>query len=305
MAKGDDSTTTTTTSELPGYIKPYVDRFLPRAETVSTMPYQQYGGQRLAQFAPDTQTAFQQIRDTAGQAPTGITNAMQTAQGAAGFQPGQISTQDFTQANLQGYMNPYIQNVLDVQKQRAQQAFQEQQAGRDASAIQAGAYGGNRRFVQDSLAQRDLNQQMQGIEAEGLQRAFDTAGGMFTSDQARNLQAQMANEESRRLGTGLGLDAARTGADLQTMLQRYNFTGAEALSGIGAKEQQREQAGLDLGYQDFQRQRDYPYEQLSKYSSLLYGQPIQPSTTQTTTQPAPDFLSQLIGAATTAAGFFL
>jgi hypothetical protein len=89
------------------------------------------------------------------------------------------------------------------------------------------------------------------------------------------------------------------------MLQRYNFTGAEALSGIGAKEQQRQQAGLDLGYQDFQRQRDYPYEQLSKYSSLLYGNPIQPSTTQTTTQPAPDFLSQLIGAATTAAGFFL
>ena len=76
MAKGDDSTTTTTSSELPEYIKPYVDRFLPRAETVSTMPYQQYGGQRLAQFAPDTQAAFQQIRDTAGQAPTGITNAM-------------------------------------------------------------------------------------------------------------------------------------------------------------------------------------------------------------------------------------
>jgi len=69
--------------------------------------------------------------------------------------------------------------------------------------------------------------------------------------------------------------------------------------------QQREQAGLDLAYQDFQRQRDYPYEQLSKYSSLLYGQPIQPTTTQTTTQPAPDFLSQLIGAVTAGAGFFL
>jgi hypothetical protein len=305
MAKGDDSTTTTTTSDLPEYIKPYVDRFLPRAETASTLPYQQYGGQRLAQFSPDTQAAFTQMRNTAGQAPTGITNAMQTAQGVSGFQPGQISTQDFTQANIQGYMNPYIQNVLDVQKQRAQQSYQEQQAGRDASAIQAGAFGGNRRFVQDSLAQRDLNQQMQGIEAEGLQRGFDTASGLFTSDQARNLQAQMANEESRRMGAGLSLDAAKTGADLQKMYQQYGFSGAEALSGIGAKEQQREQAGLDLAYQDFQRQRDYPYEQLSKYSSLLYGQPIQPTTTQTTTQPAPDFLSQLIGAVTAGAGFFL
>lgn len=305
MSKGSDSTTTTTTSELPEYIKPYVERFLPRAETVSTLPYQPYGGQRLAQFSPDTQAAFQQVRDVAGAPATGITNAMQTAQGIAGFQPGQIGTKGVPDMNVSQYMNPYVQNVLDVQKQRAQQKYQEDQASRDAAAIQAGAFGGNRRFVQDTLAQRDLNQQLQGIEAEGLQRAYDTATGLFTSDQGRALQAQMANEEARRLGAGLGLEGAKTGADLQKMYQQYGLAGAEALSGIGAKEQQRQQAGLDLAYQDFQTQRDYPYQQLSKYSSLLYGNPIQNSQSQTTTTPPPDFLSQLIGAATTAAGFFL
>lgn len=305
MSKGSDSTTTTTSSDLPEYIKPYVERFLPRAETVSTMPYQPYGGQRLADFSPDTQAAFQQVRDVAGQAPTGITNAMQTAQGIAGFQSGNIGTQGIPDMNVQQYMNPYIQNVLDVQKQRAQQAYQEQQAGRNAAAVQAGAFGGNRRFVQDALAQRDLNQQLQGIEAEGLQRAYDTATGLFTSDQARNLQAQMANEEARRMGASLGLEGARTSADLQKMYQQYGLANAEALSGIGAKEQQRQQAGLDLAYQDFVNQRDYPYQQLSKYASLLYGNPIQNSQTSTTTTPAPDFLSQLIGAATTAAGFFI
>lgn len=305
MSKGSDSTTTTTSSDLPEYIKPYVDRFLPRAETVSTMQYQPYNGQRLANFSTDTNNAFQMVRDTAGQAPTGITNAMQTAQGVAGFQPGQISTGGIPDMNMSAYMNPYVQNVLDVQKQRAQQKFMEDQQSRDASAVQAGAFGGNRRFVVDSLAQRDLNNQLQGIEAEGLQRAFDTATGLYTSDQARSLQAQMANEEARRMGAGLGLDAAKTQADLQKMYQQYGLAGAEALSGIGAKEQQRQQAGLDLAYQDFTNQRDYPYQQLSKYSSLLYGNPIQNSQTSTTTQPAPDFLSQLIGAATAAAGFFL
>ena len=305
MGKGNDSTTTTTSGDLPDYIKPYVERFLPRAETVSTMPYQTYGSQRLAQFSPDTQNAFQMIRNTAGTPATGITQAQQTASGIAGFQPGQITNKDWTQADVQGYMNPYVQNVLDVQKNRAQQKYLEDQQMRNAQAIQAGAYGGNRRFVQDTLAQRDLNQQLQGIEAEGLQSAYDRASGMFTSDQARNLQAQMANEEARRLGAGLGLDAAKTQADLANMYQQYGFNAAQALSGVGAKQQQQQQAGLDIAYQDFVNQRDYPYQQLAKYSSLLYGAPVQGSQTSTTTQPAPDFLSQLLGVATTAAGFFI
>ena len=305
MGKGNDSTTTQTTGDLPDYLKPYVERFLPRAETVSTMPYQQYGGQRLAQFSPDTQNAFQMIRDTAGRPSSGIDAAQQVAANAAGFQSGNIGTTDWTNANVQGYMNPYIQNVLDVQKRRAQQGFQEQQQGRDAAAVQAGAFGGNRRFVQNMAAQRDTNQQMQDMEAQGLASAYQNAQGMFTSDQGRMLQAQMANEEARRLGTGLGLDAAKTQADLDNMRQQYGFNAAQALSGVGAKEQQQQQAGLDIAYQDFQNQRDYPYQQLAKYSSLLYGAPVQGSQTQTTTQPAPDFLSQLLGVATTAAGFFI
>lgn len=305
MGKGNDSTTTTTSGDLPDYIKPYVERFLPRAETVSTMPYQTYGGQRLAQFSPDTQNAFQMIRDTAATPATGITQAQQTAAGIAGYQPGQISTSGIPDMNVSAYMNPYTQNVLDVQKQRAQQKFAEDQQMRNAQAVQAGAFGGSRRFVQDTLGQRDLNQQLQGIEAEGLQRAFDTATGLFSSDQQRALQAQMANEEARRMGAGLGLDAAKTQADLANMYQQYGFNAAQALSGVGAKEQQQQQAGLDIAYQDFVNQRDYPYQQLAKYSSLLYGAPVQGSQTSTTTQPAPDFLSQLLGVATTAAGFFI
>lgn len=304
MSKGADTSTTTNSAQLPDYIKPYVERFLPKAEALSTQPYQQYGSQRLANFSPDTQNAFNMVRQNAADPLTGLTQAQNTAAGIAGFQSGNIGTTDWTGANVQGYMNPYIQNVLDVQKQRANQNFQEQQAGRNAQAIQAGAFGGNRRFVQDSLAQRDTNQQLQEMEAQGLANAYQNAQNMFTSDQGRMLQAQMANEEARRLGAGLGLDAARAQVDMTKAGQDLRAGQAEALSSVGAKIQQREQAGLDMAYQDWMNQRDDPYRKLQQYQSLLGGGPAPSSTTSTTSTPPPDFLSQLIGLGVTGAGIW-
>lgn len=298
MGKGGDTTTTTTTGDLPAYIKPYVTDLLERSQDVSNLPYQTYENQRLADFSGDTQAAFDMVRQTAGAGtPAGVTQAQQTAAGISGYTANPFSTSSIPQMDTAAYMNPYIQNVLDVQKQRAGQTFSEQQAGRDAAAVAAGAFGGDRRFVQDSLAQRDLNQQLQAMEAEGLASAYDRATGLFTSDQDRALRASMATEEARRLGSSLGLDAAKAGIDFARVGQDMGLQRAEALSNVGAKEQQREQAGLDLAYKDFVTQRDYPANQLARYSQILQGTPVTPTSTATTTEPAPDFLSQLAGLA--------
>lgn len=302
MSNSPDTTTTTSTGELPSYMENSVRDILNRGAAISNTPYQTYGGQRQAGFSADQQQAFDMTRNLANQQPTGIAQAQQTAAGLTGYTANPITTQDWTQANVQGYMNPYIQNVLDVQKQRSQQKFAEDQQTRDAQAVQAGAFGGNRRFVQSGLAQRDLNQQLQEQEATGLQSAYDRATQMFTSDQQRGLQAQMASEDARRAGAGLGLDAARTTADLDRAAQQYQLTGIQALSGIGAQQQQQQQQGLDTAYQDFLRQQNYPKENLSYYAGLLTGTPYQPSQTQSTTTPAPDFLSQLLGLAIGGAG---
>ena len=65
------------------------------------------------------------------------------------------------------------------------------------------------------------------------------------------------------------------------------------LEKIAKDRQARDQAGLDLDYEDFVRQRDYPREQLQFYSSLLRGIPVQPSTETTKFQqynPVKDLL---------------
>ena len=47
------------------------------------------------------------------------------------------------------------------------------------------------------------------------------------------------------------------------------------------KTDRQEQAGLDLAYEDFVRQRDMPREDLTFLSSILRGVPVQPSTETT------------------------
>lgn len=288
MGKGGDQTTQSTTGDLPAYAKPYVTDLLARSQQVSNQPYQPYNNQRLTDFSADTNKSFDMIRQQAAGGTPGIDAAAATAGGISGYNAQSIKDMD-----MDTYMNPYVDNVLDVQKQRANQNFQEQQAGRDASAVAAGAFGGDRRFVTDSLAQRDSNQQLQAIEAEGLSSAFDRATGLFQQD-----------EENRRLGKALGLDAAVAQGGLAQQGQDMKLGLAEALSGVGSKTQQRQQAGLDLAYQDFVNQRDYPAQQLQLYSQLLSGTPITPTSTTTTQEPAPDFLSQLAGLAVGGAGLW-
>lgn len=335
--KGGDQTTSSTTSSLPEFVEPYMKDLLAKSKTVTETGYTPYQNPRLANFSGDTNAAFDMIRDNAAGGTPAIDAGINAATGAAGYQTGapfnggttSTGTFDFKgigDANLQPYFNPYVSNVLDVQKQRAQQTFQEQQADRDAGAVAAGAFGGDRRFVQDSLARRDLNNQLQGIEATGLQEMFDRGTSLFQSDENRRLsaydadagrrlesdtgnvnrglQAQIASEDARRSGAGLGLDAASLLGQLGQTRNDINLQNAEALSGVGAKIQQREQAGLDMAYKDFTDQRDWPSKQLSLYSSLLSGTPVSPNTTTTVTEPAPDFLSQLLGIGTGVAGIW-
>ena len=76
-------------------------------------------------------------------------------------------------------------------------------------------------------------------------------------------------------------DAARQQGTLGQTRQDMQLSAAEALSGVGSKIQQRDQAGLDLAYKDFAEQRDWPSKQLSLYSQLLSGTPVSRSLAQT------------------------
>lgn len=135
----------------------------------------------------------------------------QRAMQAGEYSPLMAGTGEWGQTAANRYMNPYIQSVLDVQRQRAEQRFGEQQGALATAAQRAGAFGGSRQAVQESIARRDLNQQLNEMEAQGLSQAYQGAQQMFTSDQQRALQAALANQGVDLQAAQLGLQGAQAG----------------------------------------------------------------------------------------------
>jgi hypothetical protein len=135
------------------YAAPYVENLLGKAQALSNSPYTPYTGQRTAEFTPLQQQAF------------GM------AAGPQGFQQ-----------NIGGYMSPYMQNVVDVQKREA--ARQSGIAGlqQQSQATQAGAFGGGRDAIMRAERERNLGTQMNDIQAQGLQSAFANAQNQFNTN---------------------------------------------------------------------------------------------------------------------------
>jgi hypothetical protein len=304
-------------NSIPREFMPYFTRMLGRGEAASLQPYQPYGGPRMAtadQFA-DIGASREMARGVAGAGVPGLDLAQETARGnidlARGlgqFGPGQFSefqfgpARQFTGQEVQQYMSPYIENVLDVQKSRAVEDFDRLRGARNTRAVQAGAFGGSRQGVQEGMAEEALLRQMGEIEAGGRQAAFDRAGQLFGADRAAQMaqmqaqagelgRVQTGTEASRQFGAGQGLAAlGAAGAEagrltaLGEQERAAGIQGAQLLEGIGKAQQGEVQAGLDIGYQDFLRQQGFPMEQLGNLSAMLRGLPIAPAGTQTSTQ---------------------
>ena len=302
-------TTTTQTMELPEWARGYAKDTLAKGAALTDInknPYQQYGGERIAGFQPMQQQAFesaagmqpsQQVGLGSGIAGMAGLGALNTNYQGRNFQGGQFDTQA-----AQEYMNPYTQNVVDYQKSQALRDFQIAQPMRQAQAVRQGAFGGSRSAIVDAEAQRTLNSQLQGIEATGQQAAFQNAQQQFNADQARRLQAQQMGEQSRQYGAGLGMQGLQTGLQAAGQLgqlgqteygQKMGITGLQ--SQFGQQQQQQAQRPLDMAYQDFINQQNYPYKQLGFMSDMIRGLPLGQQSTQSVYQAPPSTL-QTVGA---------
>ena len=118
-------------------------------------------------------------------------------------------------------------------------------------------------------------------------------------------------EQSRQFGAqqrlaGLGqagqmgqtltnIGSARSQADLARFGQQTQ---------TAAQQQALQQQYLDMAYQDFMRQRDFPMEQLQQYSSLLRGVPVTPNSTTSTYAQQPGIGQQLLGTGLGAASIY-
>jgi hypothetical protein len=310
--KSGKTQSTVTQSSLPKYAQPYYERIMQKAEGIADTPYQAYGGPRVAGFSGDQNAAFQGMRDL--QTPGSLTTAqnyglaaMQQAMGTH-YDPHAISTGDFDGAAADRYMSPYMSRVLALQKQGAVQDWNNLRSDRNTAAVNAGAFGGDRRFVTDMLGERNLQSQLANIDANGMQAAWQQAQGQFNADRSQSFQTQDANEGLRQIAAQLGLQGAQLGiqgsqglADMAGMQHQMELDKIKGMSDIGAQQQAQQQKNLDVAYQDFLTQQNYPKEQAAWMSGMLHGTaPIQPNTTVSTPNGNP--LAQAAGAGLTGIG---
>lgn len=170
--------------------------------------------------------------------------------GQTGAATGDVYTKMATDpSSIQAYMSPYMQNVVDVQKQQALQDYQQTVLPElQAKAAGSGAFGGSRDAVQRAMAQRALTQQMQGIQAVGQQKAFEDAqqAQQFgIGARLQGLQTGLAGLGQAGELYGRGMEGANIGLQgVRTQLEgtQQGMQGAElgmrgaglGLQGIGA-----------------------------------------------------------------------
>ena len=285
MSKGGQTATQQVTQQLNPFVQDLMTRGFQAAQQVSSIPYQSYQGPRIAQFRPQEQQAFQMAEQAAINrvgAPQ-LEQATQAAQRAAGYSPAQFQT------DVQGFMSPYQENVVDATMRRLAQSRAERDAATKAQLAQSRAFGNERRGVYEAqiAGEQDLNTAQ--TLANLYQQGYGQAAGL-----ASNLPTQQLAGASQLAGFG-----------------------AQALSQEQARQQMLAQAGqaqrgmaqqnLDVAYQDFVAQRGYPVEQLKILQSGISGVPAITSTTQTSTAPGQGFLGtagDILGVAGAAKSLF-
>lgn len=175
-------------------------------------------------------------------------NGLQNYQmaGPSNVNAGQTSTGQWGSQAANQYMSPYLSSVLQQQQGLDQQRYNEQQGQRNSAATAAGAFGGSRQAVADSIAQRDFNQAEALQQSQALNSGYQNAQQQYASDQARNLASQQTNVGANLQGqmanqnAGLTAGQANLGANLQTQ----NLGATTGLQAALANQQAQQQANL-------------------------------------------------------------
>lgn len=269
-------------SEFPTELKPFIQDIFGKAQAIQENKeaegFQAFQGPLQAEFDPAQTKSFEQIEALPGATQPLFDDATTLARSASGPLP--------TAEELQAASNPFVRNVIDIQKREAERVSDVQGQKQDAAAAQAGAFGGSRAAILEAERQRNLNQQLGDIESQGQLAAFQDA------------QQRIAQQRGREASGATQLAALGSAIPAQQLKE------LGALSGVGAARQTQAQRGIDLARQEFEAEEAFPSQTLQEFSSVLRGFPLAPTRTTTKEQfsAAQPLSTQLLGVGTQALG---
>jgi hypothetical protein len=279
-------------------------------DMTSFRPYTPYStdvNNYFADFSPAQKYAQSETANmqTPGQygAATGMTGlAGMGSLGLAGQMAGvgqQYNQMAQDPSTMQGFMSPYMQNVVDYQKSQAIRDYGIGQQSLRAQASRSGAFGGSRQAIQEAEAQRSLGSQLQGITAQGSQQAFQNA------QQAQQFGANLGLQGQQAGLQGLG-QFGQLGGQLESIggqQQASDLARLQAQQTVGQQQQTMEQNKINQAISNYATAQQYPFMQLGIMNSMLRGLPLQQTTTASY-QQQPSTAQQLTGLAGAGMSYF-
>lgn len=273
-AGGGGGATQVTTPQAPDWLQQGWQDLVTQAQGINAQPFTPYTGQAVAPLSGDESTAFQSLRDLMGSsngAFQGAQNTLSDVMGRAINGP--------TASQVQGLMNPYTQDVLQQQNLLTMQNYDRQMGSLKSQAANAGAFGGSGDYLQRTMAQKNLGQQLSMNNVTGLSNAYNQAMGQF-------------NTNTQTMGqTAFGQ------ANLASQQQNLNTAGASALAGAGATQRGIGQQQNTFDYNEFMRQQGYPMQQANFLSNILAQSSPTFTGSSTQLQQNPNQLNSLMGGA--------
>jgi hypothetical protein len=255
----DVKTTTSTTTEAPGYFTNYLSGLAQSGQSAMYQP---------GTFNPTTGTGALKTGQelVAGYDPMQTSGYGQFESAAGAYEPGLLTAKtnlvsgtDISDADINKFMNPYTQNVTNEMARLSQQNLQRNLLPTmKAGFVGSGALGSQRyaNALGQSMAdvQSNLTGQQYGALSAGYKQALDAA-----------------MQEA-----GLQQKSAGMGADMAAQEQSLGLTGAQALTKAGAERQGYQQSLLDA-----------PLKQASNAAALMRGYQVPVSTTEKFVGPKP------------------
>lgn len=280
-------------TNIPSWLSDYTQGLIARANTIAAEPYQSYGGSRIAGFNPLQTQAHQMAKDNVGdwqpytsKASSGYSNILSGPGALSKASPYlQAGTDSYTD-QVDKYMNPYVENVIDRSTAIAQRKLEEQlMPAIKGNFINAGAYGSAGQQRATGRALRDVTGEIQSQASAALADAYQRGADLHGTEAMRQLQAGQISGGIASDDLGRQLQAAEGQGQLAGLIQSLQGRDVASLAAAGAEQQGQSQKNLDLAYSDFLNQRNYPRETMDWMSGIIRGIPH--STTTNTTGTAP------------------
>jgi phosphoglycolate phosphatase-like HAD superfamily hydrolase len=261
------TTGATNTQGLADWAAPYVTGYLGQAQALAQSPYQAYQGPLTAGASGLQSNVFQglgslnfpsnlgqsfssagayQLPNTSGgmqpggQSPSGYpTPTMGTNTNGAASQTGPNGMPNTQPSNIaQQYMNPYLQSVLNPQLAELNRQNDITNMTANSKLAGAGAFGGSRQAIMNAENNRNLMQEMNKTVGQGYSNAYDKAMSQFNTEQGQS--RDLANLMSQQGGIQRGI----------------------------------EQEGVTADLNEFNQQRQYPYQQVQFQRDMMTGLPV-------------------------------